>query len=148
MLPLRSVWVDGVAAAANPFNVLVMSDLYHIEVVVMPEYMPEQSEPEDSQFVFAYHIRICNVGSAAAQLVSRHWVITDGNGDVDEVQGDGVVGEQPWIAPAGEHQYSSFCVLDTPVGMMQGSYQMKAENGVAFDAEIPPFTLAVPGSLN
>jgi len=125
-----------------------MSAAYSFEIVVMPEFMPEHSEPEENRFVFAYHIRICNTGSIGAQLLSREWKITDGNGDVEEVEGEGVVGEQPLIAPGGEHQYSSFCVLDTPVGNMQGSYHMVADDGYSFDAEIPPFTLAVPGALN
>jgi len=114
----------------------------------MPEYLPEHSEPEDDRYVFAYHIRICNVGSVGAQLISRHWLITNGNGEVEEVKGAGVVGDQPLIAPGGEHQYNSFCVLETPVGWMQGSYQMVADDGIGFEAEIPPFRLAVPGSLN
>jgi len=125
-----------------------MSASYSFEIIVMPEYLPEQSEPEEARYVFAYHVRICNVGTVGAQLISREWQITDGNGDVEEVQGEGVVGEQPLIVSGGEHQYSSFCILDTPVGMMQGSYQMIADDGISFDAEIPPFTLAVPGSLN
>lgn len=123
-----------------------MSEPYRIEVVVMSEYLPGESE--DGRYVFAYHIRICNGGRVGVQLVSRHWQITDGNGECEEVQGEGVVGEQPLIAPGGEHFYSSFCVLDTPVGIMQGSYRMIADDGVSFDAEISPFTLAVPGSLN
>ena len=125
-----------------------MSVPYSFEIIVMPEYMAEHSEPDEARFVFAYHIRICNTGGIGAQLLSREWKITDGNGETEEVQGEGVVGEQPLIAPGGEHQYSSFCVLDTPVGMMQGSYHMVADDGHSFDVEIPPFTLAVPGSLN
>jgi len=115
---------------------------------VTPEYLDEHSEPEEARFVFAYHVSVRNSGEVPAQLHSRHWIITDGNGKAEEVNGEGVVGEQPVIAPEGEHRYSSFCVLETPVGMMQGSYRMIAEDGTAFDAEIPLFRLAVPGALN
>ncbi len=124
-----------------------MSDCL-IVVEVTPEYLPEQSEPENNRYVFAYHILISNQGSVAAQLVSRHWIITDANGGINEVRGEGVVGEQPWLTPGDEHAYSSFCILETPVGVMQGSYQMVAEDGREFEAEIPLFSLAVPGALN
>jgi len=125
-----------------------MTENYRIQVFVKPEYLANQSEPDNNRYVFAYHIRILNVGLLAAQLISRHWMITDGNGDVDEVIGEGVVGEQPLIDPGGEHFYSSFCILETPVGMMRGSYQMIASDGSNFEAEIPSFSLAVPNSLN
>ncbi len=124
-----------------------MSDCL-IDVEVIPEYLPEQSEPENNRYVFAYHILIANKGSMAAQLISRHWIITDANGGINEVRGEGVVGEQPWLAAGDEHEYSSFCILETPVGVMQGSYQMVAEDGSEFEAEIPLFSLAVPGALN
>ena len=127
---------------------MFMTDQYQIEVRVLPEYMVEESEPEAEQYLFSYHILIRNTGTVAAQLISRHWLITDGNGDVEEVRGEGVVGEQPMLAPGEEFHYSSFCVLPTPVGLMQGSYQMVAGDGTAFDADIPSFRLAVPGSLN
>ncbi|MDX8404415.1 MAG: Co2+/Mg2+ efflux protein ApaG [Mariprofundaceae bacterium] len=125
-----------------------MSDAYQIEVTVLSEYIPDQSEPDEDRYVFAYHITVRNRGRVTAQLISRHWLISDANDQVDEVRGEGVVGEQPLIAPGGEHHYSSFSILETAVGMMQGSYQMIAEDGTAFKAEIPAFTLAVPGSLN
>jgi ApaG protein len=125
-----------------------MSQPYRIEVSVHSEYVEAQSQPETQRFVFAYHVTIRNRGQHTAQLRSRHWVIVDGNGKVEEVQGVGVVGEQPAIAPDDEHRYDSFCVLETPVGAMHGHYQMIGEDGHAFDAEIPAFTLAVPGSLN
>ncbi|MDQ6990079.1 MAG: Co2+/Mg2+ efflux protein ApaG [Mariprofundaceae bacterium] len=117
-----------------------------IEVVVKAEYMDEHSKGDE--YVFTYHISIRNQGTKAAQLLSRKWLITDADGNITEVQGDGVIGEQPIIQPQGEHQYSSFSVLKTPVGCMQGSYLMQAENGDLFEAEIPTFTLAVKGVLH
>lgn len=125
-----------------------MSDSYPIEVSVRPEYISAQSQPEAQRFVFAYHVTIRNCGRHIVQLHSRHWVIIDGNGKCEEVEGLGVVGEQPVIAPGGEHRYDSFCILDTAVGVMHGHYRMIGEGGKRFDAEIPAFTLAVPGSLN
>jgi ApaG protein len=125
-----------------------MSELHPIEIKVMPEYLPEHSDPDNERFVFAYHIMIRNSGNKPARLISRHWIITDGNGKVDEVRGMGVVGEQPLIASGEDYDYSSVCVLETPVGTMQGSYQMAGENDATFDAIIPAFTLAVPGMLN
>ena len=119
-----------------------------IRIHVATDYVDEQSEPEADRYVFAYTITILNTGDVAAQLISRHWVITDANGKVQEVSGDGVVGEQPHLNPGEEFQYSSGAVLETPVGAMQGLYRMKADNGVSFDAPIAPFTLAVPGVLH
>ena len=118
----------------------------HIEITVETEYQAEQSR--DGEYVFAYHICIQNKGEQAAQLLSRKWLITDADGNVTEVQGDGVIGQQPVIAPQQEHRYSSYSVLKTKVGCMQGSYQMRTEDGVEFEAEIPMFTLAVSGVLN
>ncbi len=125
-----------------------MSESCPIVVTVRPEYAPEHSEPEQGRFVFIYYIRIQNKGEQGVQLVSRHWLITDAKGKVEEVRGDGVVGEQPVLAPGDEHDYNSFCVLETNVGCMQGSYVMVGEDGRYFDAPIPAFTLAVPGALN
>lgn len=119
-----------------------------IKVHVATSYVDEQSEPDADRYVFAYTITISNNGDAAAQLVSRHWVITDANGKVQEVSGDGVVGEQPNLAPGEEFRYSSGAVLETPVGAMQGMYRMQRPDGLSFDAPIAPFTLAVPGLLN
>jgi len=119
-----------------------------IVVEVKAEYSVEHSEPEQGRFVFVYYITIRNEGEQAAQLLSRHWLITDGNGMVEEVMGEGVVGEQPVIGAGEMHQYNSFCVLQTNVGYMQGSYRMLSEQGELFDAVIPAFTLATPGSLN
>jgi len=119
-----------------------------IRIQVATSYMDEQSEPESDRYVFAYTITISNDGEVAAQLMSRHWVITDANGKVQEVSGDGVVGEQPHLKPGEQFRYSSGAVLETPVGAMQGLYRMKADDGVDFDAPIAPFTLAVPGVLH
>ncbi len=119
-----------------------------IRIKVATDYVDEQSEPESDRYVFAYTITISNTGSVPARLVSRHWVITDANGKVQEVSGDGVVGEQPHLNPGEEFRYSSGAVLETPVGAMQGLYRMEADNGVNFDAPIAPFTLAVPGVLH
>ena len=121
---------------------------YDIRVKVATSYVDEQSEPESSRYVFTYTITISNDGSVPARLISRHWVITDANGKVQEVSGDGVVGEQPHLNPGEQFRYSSGAVLETPVGAMQGLYRMEADNGANFDAPIPPFTLAVPGVLN
>ena len=122
--------------------------IYDIRVHVATQYVDEQSEPSIDRYVFAYTITIENLGDIAAQLISRHWIITDANGKVQEVQGDGVVGEQPHLDPGESYRYSSGAVLETPVGSMQGSYRMKAEDGIDFDAPIAPFTLAVPGMLH
>jgi ApaG protein len=119
-----------------------------IEVEVETSYLPDQSDPEVPRFVFAYTITIRNTGPVAATLLTRHWVITDGNGKVREVAGQGVVGEQPWIAPGRAHRYSSGAVIETPVGTMEGSYEMLDDNGVSFPADIPAFRLAVPGVLH
>ena len=121
---------------------------YDIRVHVATQYVDEQSEPSIDRYVFAYTITIENLGDITAQLISRHWIITDANGKVQEVQGDGVVGEQPRLDPGESYQYSSGAVLETPVGSMQGSYRMKAGDGMDFDAPIAPFTLAVPGMLH
>lgn len=119
-----------------------------IRVRVVTDYIDEQSQPEADRYVFAYTITISNDGDVPARLMSRHWVITDANGKVQEVSGDGVVGEQPHLKPGEEFRYSSGAVLETPVGAMQGLYRMKTDNGMNFDAPIPPFTLAVPGLLH
>ena len=112
-----------------------------IEVEVKPEYLLAESMPEASQFVFAYHITITNKGDTTVQLISRHWIITDGEGDVQEVKGPGVVGEQPTLAPGQKHQYSSFCPLPTPTGNMRGTFQMVNNLGAKFDVKIPLFFL-------
>lgn len=121
---------------------------YDIRVQVQSEFLPEQSSPESSRFVFAYHITIENHGHYAAQLLTRHWVVTDGDQRVQEVRGDGVVGAQPYLAPGERYHYTSGTILETPVGAMYGSYGMTGESGEPFDARIPAFTLAVPNLLN
>ncbi len=121
---------------------------YEIRIVVATNYVDDQSEPDVGRYVFAYTITIENIGDLPARLLSRHWVITDANGKVQEVTGDGVVGEQPHLNPGESFRYSSGAVLETPVGAMQGSYHMEADNGTNFEAPIPPFTLAVPGVLH
>ena len=121
---------------------------YEIRIEVATNYVVDQSEPDVGRYVFAYTITIENHGDLPARLLSRHWVITDANGKVQEVSGDGVVGEQPHLNPGESFRYSSGAVLETPVGAMQGSYHMETDNGTNFDAPIPPFTLAVPGVLH
>ena len=121
---------------------------YEIRIEVVTNYVVDQSEPDVGRYVFAYTITIENLSDVAARLLSRHWVITDANGKVQEVTGDGVVGEQPHLNPGESFRYSSGAVLETPVGAMQGSYRMEADNGTNFEAPIPPFTLAVPGVLH
>lgn len=119
-----------------------------IRVRVESEYQAEQSDPSQDQYLFSYRIRIENQGDETAQLLSRRWVITDGDGHEEVVEGPGVVGEQPVLAPGAAFEYTSFCPLPTPVGAMQGAYWMVTSDGESFEAEIAPFTLAVPGSVN
>jgi len=120
-----------------------------IRVYVTTVYVPSQSMPSARRYVFAYTVRISNEGSETAQLRTRHWIITDGNGKVEEVRGPGVVGKQPTLRPGEHFEYTSGCVLETPRGTMRGTYQMYPERGgPAFDAEIGQFTLAMPYSLN
>ena len=119
-----------------------------IQIHVKTAYLPERSSPRESSYLFMYTIRISNVGSETAQLLSREWIITNADGEVERVKGPGVVGEQPVLPPGGSFEYTSYCPLKTPVGSMQGSYQMVTANGEHFDAIISPFTLAVPNSLN
>ena len=126
-----------------------MSEATHaIEVDVHSQFLPEQSLPEDGRYVIAYTIRIHNSGSIPARLISRHWLITDDNGKVVEVRGEGVVGEQPWLRPGEDFEYTSGAVLETGSGVMQGSYQMLADDGTQFEADIAPFTLSVPRTLH
>lgn len=119
-----------------------------VRIIVKPRYVPEQSEPAESQYLFAYHITIRNEGAETVQLLSRHWVITNGEGKTDEVRGPGVVGYQPTLKAGEEFQYTSGCPLGTPVGTMHGSFQMTTVSGEQFDALIDAFRLAVPSALN
>jgi ApaG protein len=125
-----------------------MSREYDIRVDVETSYVEAQSNPHEERFVFAYTVTIRNEGKVAAKLLTRHWIITDANGKVQEVQGDGVVGEQPYLEPGQGFRYSSGAVLETPVGSMHGSYQLLADDGHRFDAPIAPFSLAMPGLLH
>ena len=119
-----------------------------IEVSVESRYVPERSEPDQQQWFFAYTVQIRNVGTETAQLLSRHWVITDANGEVEEVRGPGVVGEQPILAPGETFEYTSACPLGTAFGTMHGSYRMAVRGGEEFDAEIAAFTLAEPHAVH
>jgi ApaG protein len=113
-------------------------------VRVQSQYLPEQSSPRDDRYVFAYTITISNESKRTAQLRTRHWIITDARGAVEEVRGDGVVGEQPKLSPGQSFQYTSGCVLTTPVGTMHGTYRFWCDDGSYFDAVIAPFSLASP----
>lgn len=124
------------------------SKKYEIAVVAVPQFLAEQSEPDNGRYVFAYTITIRNTGNVASQLISRHWLITDAEEQVQEVRGLGVVGHQPLLQPGESFEYTSGCSLTTPVGTMRGTYQMVAEDGTAFEVEIPEFTLAAPRVLH
>jgi ApaG protein len=119
-----------------------------IRIQVRSEFLPERSSPRDNNYLFQYHVRISNTGAETAQLVARDWIITNAEGEVERIKGPGVIGEQPVLAPGSAYEYTSFCPLKTAVGSMHGSYQMVTANGDRFDAEIAPFTLAVPHALN
>lgn len=121
---------------------------YHFDIRIRTQYVDDQSDPDDSRFVFAYTITIKNDGQRAAKLVSRHWVITDANGETLEVKGLGVVGEQPYLRPGETFEYTSGTVLATPVGCMEGRYHMKGDDGEAVEAQIPAFALVQPGQLH
>ena len=121
---------------------------HDIEVAVQSFYMNNESDPEKPLFLFAYRVRIENQGYETVQLLKRHWIITDGNGQVHHVEGEGVVGEQPILKPRESFGYTSGCPLSTPVGTMRGSYQMQTANSALLQVEIPEFTLAVPSALN
>lgn len=119
-----------------------------IRITVRSFYVPEQSAPRAQRYVFAYTVRIANEGQLTAQLRTRHWIITDAEGNVDEVRGDGVVGAQPTLKPGQHFEYTSGCVLKTPRGKMHGTYRMHREDGRVFDAVIAPFVLVLPTTLN
>ncbi|RNF84174.1 Co2+/Mg2+ efflux protein ApaG [Montanilutibacter psychrotolerans] len=121
---------------------------YAFDINVATRYLDDQSEPEQDRYVFAYTINIRNCGTVPARLLARHWVITDANGKVQEVEGEGVVGEQPWLRPGEHFEYTSGAVLETDLGTMCGSYAMLADDGTHFDAPVPAFTLTVPRTLH
>lgn len=124
------------------FLIRFMSENSQIKVTVEPQYLEDQSAPEHNQYVFAYTVLMENHGKTAAQLLTRHWVITDSDGKTEEVRGPGVVGEHPRLKPGESYQYTSGAIIETPLGSMMGSYQMRDENGALFDATIPAFTLS------
>ncbi len=121
---------------------------YDLSISVTPQYLPEQSDPDKNRFVFAYTVRITNNGQHAAQVISRHWIITDERHNVQEVRGLGIVGQQPLLAPGESFEYTSGCPLTTPFGTMKGSYHCVGDNGIPFEADIPEFVLAMPRTLH
>ena len=125
-----------------------MSHKYLIEVDTVTHYLESQSDPNANRFVFSYTITILNSGHEPARLLSRHWLITDANGKVQEVRGEGVVGEQPYLSPGEYFRYTSAAMIETPVGVMRGEYQLLADDGQHFDAQIPSFTLSIPRTLH
>jgi ApaG protein len=137
--PIRAAWDNSSVSKAVTEG---------ISVQVVTRFVPEQSSPREGQFLFAYTITIANQGEETAQLLSRHWIITDANGEVEEVRGDGVVGRQPVLEPGTAFEYTSYCPLKTNVGTMQGTYTMMRPGGETFEARIALFTLAAPNALN
>lgn len=125
-----------------------MNEKNNIIVEAAPFFIAEQSAPEKDRYVFAYTISITNEGEVSAKLLYRHWLITDANGKVQEVQGEGVIGEQPYLKPGETFRYTSGAILETPVGIMQGYYTMRSDEGDDFDAPIPQFTLSIPRVLH
>jgi ApaG protein len=121
---------------------------YRIEVSARSTFVRDQSVPDEDKYVFAYTVTIRNTGTVAAQLKTRHWIITDAKGNIQEVRGEGVVGEQPHLSPGESFRYTSAAMLETPVGTMHGSYQMTADDGTEFVAPIPPFGLALPNMIH
>ena len=125
-----------------------ITDSNKIEIDVKTNYIEEQSSPDQNRYVFSYTITLTNEGEIAAKLLTRHWIINDANGNVQEVHGEGVVGENPYLLPGDSFSYTSGTVIETPVGSMEGSYQMISDDGTAFDANIPAFTLSLPNTLH
>ncbi|MCU0949590.1 MAG: Co2+/Mg2+ efflux protein ApaG [Burkholderiaceae bacterium] len=121
---------------------------YEFTVTAQPQYLSEQSDPERGQYLFAYTITVANTGDTTAKLLSRHWVITDADGQVEEVRGDGVVGDQPVLKPGEAFRYTSGCPLPTPVGSMRGTYHCVADDGTRFDVPVPEFVLSMPRALH
>lgn len=148
MRPRRDAGLPAASALADNRRMSAPQSPYAIDVAVETRFVAEQSQPAANRFVFAYTITIRNSGSVPARLLSRHWVITDANGKTEEVRGDGVVGEQPWLRPGDDFRYTSGAVLETAIGTMRGSYQMLADDGSRFEAPIPQFTLSIPRTLH
>lgn len=121
---------------------------YSMQITAEPEFLAEESEPDNDSFVFAYTITIENTGDVAVQLISRHWIITDGRNRVQEVRGLGVIGQQPWLRPGESFRYTSGCTLQTPMGSMRGSYSMVTADHTTFEAAIPEFVLSPPNRLH
>ncbi|MBM4216232.1 MAG: Co2+/Mg2+ efflux protein ApaG [Gammaproteobacteria bacterium] len=121
---------------------------HHLDIKIETTYLEGQSDPDSERYVFAYTVTMRNEGRIPVKLMTRHWVITDSNGKVQEVRGEGVVGEQPRLKPGQGFRYSSGAVIETPVGTMHGSYQMRGDDGLEFDAPIPAFRLALPGVVH
>jgi ApaG protein len=131
----------------NQHSETLIDESNHVTVQVISEYLDEQSDPERQRFVHAYHVTITNDGKESAQLLNRHWLIIDGNEEVQEVQGEGVIGQQPMLEPGESYKYTSGTIIKTQVGCMHGSYEMLSASGDHFMAAIPPFTLATPGAI-
>lgn len=146
-MPHRAMCWPCALAAPEPVDPDMEPTSHPIRIEVETAYLDEQSDPSERRYVFSYTITIRNEGAVPARLMARHWVITDANGKVQEVRGDGVVGEQPHLKPGQGFRYSSAAVLETPVGAMQGSYEMVTDDGLRFDAPIAAFRLAMPGIL-
>lgn len=125
-----------------------MSEKNNIIVEARPQYIESQSSPKDERYVFAYTITITNAGAVPAKLLSRHWLITDSNGKIQEVKGDGVIGEHPYLKPGESFRYSSGAMIETPIGVMQGKYLMISDTGDNFKASIPKFTLSIPRTIH
>ena len=125
-----------------------MNEKNNIIVEATPYFIAAQSAPEKDRYVFAYTITITNKGEIAAKLLSRHWLITDANGKIQEVRGEGVVGEQPYLRPGETFRYTSGAMIETPVGTMQGDYTMRSDDGDSFNANVPRFTLSIPRTLH
>lgn len=136
--------------AHNKQSLFLMSEKqnYNTEIDIETRYITEQSEPDKERFVFSYTITIRNKGETPTRLLRRHWIITDGNGNVQEVEGEGVVGEQPYLKPGEGFRYTSGTILPTPLGSMHGSYKMITDDGHEFEAPIPTFTLSIPNALH
>ena len=156
----RSTWTDSSASPTCLHDALTealqrfaytvgMNDADHaIAIDVSTRFLEEQSVPAEDRFVFAYTIHIRNTGNVTAKLLERHWIVTDANGKVQEVHGEGVIGEQPRLRPGEDFRYTSGAVLETSLGTMQGRYLMQADDGTRFDAPIPVFTLSIPRTLH